>query len=1063
MGAFNFVPLFSAIPSRWTKVLFLVALIGGVDLQFPQQAFSQEKMTGIENFCAAKATVTSQQLTVAVINLKILLVQFADVGCRKDTDGVSPRYSVSEFENLLGSEGIYVSPGMHSPDGDELYGSMNDYYLNMSGGKMRIHAFVINRRDTLNGKPVWITLAQTKQYYQQASKAILIDAFEAAYDAGLDPSMSDTTRTVIIYAGNTYFQRGGLNPGALEFRYIMSELQSRPYNQELPDAKFSRIGIHCHEFGHTIGVEHSTGGRADVMCGGTTNGSMEGNAPAPFNAIVRAHMGWASVIPVESVNSLVVDLSYSLTSPTVYLMKNSQGDLFYIENRRFDQTMAIGGTIVPDYNNERFFPPAGPHHSITQGIFVWRLNTSGDVLDAGYSTEGLVYASGRYGRTYPENERSDTDDGVPFPGVSNNRLLSPWSDPRNPYLRETDYFGSASPHYNLFVPNTKGRSNAGMEVLSEDRAGGTFRVRFYTSNPPNPALAHQPVADSIGSYDSRRTIIRGDSAAIHQVMDLGGEILYRRSTDRGLSWSAPLLISQGNGGNSVPCMALAGSALLVAWQMDTYDAADTGRGVYLSRSTDSGKSWSDCVNVGWSYRCSAPGAYPSLAGAKDRSAMLIYQSDRSSLVSALSHDGGISWSDPSPVPVGSIASKTLSLAIRNVPDEALIAYATDSLSGPLQVRYDRFAYGAGVWGGSGTVSDIIPNQYAGFRNPALVAATEGPTSALSVAWDATDTFAGGTSVIIFRGVGLSSPGSSYCVFKGKTQNDLTGAQVPLALLGTQSTSYFRMLSLLDSASGASVSIEIGSIRLLHRDGKADTIRFSESPSDSLLLDIAGLMNAGRTSTLTLSADADTIQIVAAIYGHNPGLLFADGRVGFEIVRAGSESVITQFGVIWGASVANEKRRLALFSIPVSSVTGAGNSFTVSLRPFVAGLAGQGRLTASLAHIYSNVSENPVDQILSGVGGKDSPATAPQALALEQNYPNPFNPSTTIRYGLPQRADVSLVVYSVLGQKVATLVQEDQEAGYHEVRFDGSALASGVYICRLKADSFVQSRKLILLR
>jgi hypothetical protein len=87
---------------------------------------------------------------------------------------------------------------------------------------------------------------------------------------------------------------------------------------------------------------------------------------------------------------------------------------------------------------------------------------------------------------------------------------------------------------------------------------------------------------------------------------------------------------------------------------------------------------------------------------------------------------------------------------------------------------------------------------------------------------------------------------------------------------------------------------------------------------------------------------------------------------------------------------------------------------------------------------------------------------PVSLSLGQNYPNPFNPTTTIRYALPARSFVTLSVYNTLGQQVTTLVNDTQEAGYHEVRFDGVNLASGVYFYRLQTGGFVQTRKMLLL-
>jgi hypothetical protein len=83
--------------------------------------------------------------------------------------------------------------------------------------------------------------------------------------------------------------------------------------------------------------------------------------------------------------------------------------------------------------------------------------------------------------------------------------------------------------------------------------------------------------------------------------------------------------------------------------------------------------------------------------------------------------------------------------------------------------------------------------------------------------------------------------------------------------------------------------------------------------------------------------------------------------------------------------------------------------------------------------------------------------------LSQNYPNPFNPTTTINYSLPNSSFVKLVVYNSIGQEIATLVNETIAAGNHNVEFDASNLPSGIYFYKLQAGSFVETKKMILLK
>jgi hypothetical protein len=84
-------------------------------------------------------------------------------------------------------------------------------------------------------------------------------------------------------------------------------------------------------------------------------------------------------------------------------------------------------------------------------------------------------------------------------------------------------------------------------------------------------------------------------------------------------------------------------------------------------------------------------------------------------------------------------------------------------------------------------------------------------------------------------------------------------------------------------------------------------------------------------------------------------------------------------------------------------------------------------------------------------------------SLSNNYPNPFNPSTKISWQLPVRGQVSLKVYDVLGNEVATLVNEEKPAGIYEVAFNASDLSSGVYFYQLKTGNFISTKKMILLK
>jgi hypothetical protein len=122
--------------------------------------------------------------------------------------------------------------------------------------------------------------------------------------------------------------------------------------------------------------------------------------------------------------------------------------------------------------------------------------------------------------------------------------------------------------------------------------------------------------------------------------------------------------------------------------------------------------------------------------------------------------------------------------------------------------------------------------------------------------------------------------------------------------------------------------------------------------------------------------------------------------------------------------------------------------------YVTGSSGGSGTSDDFATIKYSQSPTSIDQIKYDL---------PEKYSLNQNFPNPFNPSTNISYQLPFSGQVALKIYDVLGKEVATLVNEEKPAGSYQVNWNASNLSSGIYFYRLHTGSFVETKKMILLK
>ena len=120
-------------------------------------------------------------------------------------------------------------------------------------------------------------------------------------------------------------------------------------------------------------------------------------------------------------------------------------------------------------------------------------------------------------------------------------------------------------------------------------------------------------------------------------------------------------------------------------------------------------------------------------------------------------------------------------------------------------------------------------------------------------------------------------------------------------------------------------------------------------------------------------------------------------------------------------------------------------------------------------VYHNTEYDPkrmteiITNLLNPIGVEEEVSSTPLSFRLSQNYPNPFNPVTTISYVLPSTSKVLLVIYNLLGEEIARLVDGIQPKGLHRITWDASGVSSGIYFYRIHAGEFIQTRKMLLLR
>ena len=242
--------------------------------------------------------------------------------------------------------------------------------------------------------------------------------------------------------------------------------------------------------------------------------------------------------------------------------------------------------------------------------------------------------------------------------------------------------------------------------------------------------------------------------------------------------------------------------------------------------------------------------------------------------------------------------------------------------------------------------------------------------------------------------------------------------------------------------------------------------------------ITGINETWSQFGLDLSAYADSTVRIAFYFTSNPGFTFngwyiddirIEGIFIIPVELISFTSILVNGDVKLEWSTATETNNQG-FEIQrrnenseyqrIGYVPGHGTTTQIQNYSYVDSKVVSGNYYYRLNQIDFDGSFEYSDEIEVEVNG-------PLTFALEQNYPNPFNPSTTIHYSLPNKGNVEVIVYDVLGNEVATLVNEEKPAGSYEVEFSAKGgatnLSSGLYFYRIQAGSFVETKKMILMK